>query len=119
MAKEEDKYDDDANITCFPSISVLNADVGASPLLPVNIDSNLAHIKFIIGSKNTKVVPITALWYLIDSGAGAIIGFLDCFEGIIILNNLVPRLARAVTWPVPAPVVQGHHGPSNTATCLV
>ena len=32
-------------------------------------------------------------------------------------SSMVPRLARAVTWPVPAPVAQGHHRPSNTATC--
>ena len=29
---------------------------------------------------------------------------------------VVPRLAHAVTWPVPAPVARGHHGPLNTAT---
>ena len=67
LAKEEDKYDDDANITFFPSIAVLNDNVGASPPLPVNLDGNLAHIKFLVGSKNTKVVPITALWSLIGS----------------------------------------------------
>ena len=67
MAKEEDKSDYDINITCFPSIAVLNADVGASPLLQVNLDGNLDHIKFLVVSKNTKVVPITALWSLIDS----------------------------------------------------
>ena len=33
--------------------------------------------------------------------------------------TLVPRLALAVTWPVPAPVAQGHHGPLNTATCPI
>ena len=32
---------------------------------------------------------------------------------------LVPRLERAVTWPLPAPVAWGHHGPSKTATCPV
>ena len=32
---------------------------------------------------------------------------------------LVPRLARAVTWLVPAPVARGHHGPLNTATCPI
>ena len=32
---------------------------------------------------------------------------------------LVPRLARAVTWPMPAPVAQGRHGPSNTSTCPI
>ena len=32
---------------------------------------------------------------------------------------LVPRLARAVTWPVPAPVARGHHGPLNTSTCPI
>ena len=32
---------------------------------------------------------------------------------------MVLRLARAVTWPVPAPVARGQHGPSNTATCPV
>ena len=61
MAKEEDKSDDDADITCFPNIAVLNADVGASPPLPVKLDGNLAHIKFLIGSKNTKGVPLTSL----------------------------------------------------------
>ena len=76
MAKEENKYDDDAKITCFPSIAFLNANVGAYPPLPVNLDGNLAHIKFFVGSKNTKVVPLTALWYLIDSEAGDIILFL-------------------------------------------
>ena len=75
MAKEEDKSDDDANITCFPSIAVLNANVGASPPLSVKLDGNLAHIKLLVGSKNNKVFPLTALFYLIKSGAGAIIGF--------------------------------------------
>ena len=32
---------------------------------------------------------------------------------------LVPRLARAVTWPVPAPVAQGHHGLLHTTTCPI
>ena len=36
-----------------------------------------------------------------------------------VIKYLVPRLARAVTWPVPAPVARGHHGPSNTATCPI
>ena len=69
-----------------PSIAVLNADVGASPPLPVKLDGNLAHIKFLVGRKNTKGVPFTALWYLIDSGEGATIGFLDYFEGVVMIN---------------------------------
>ena len=66
LAKEEDNPIDDANITCSPSIAVLNADVGAYHSFPVNIDGNLARIKFIVGGKNTKGVPLTDLWYLID-----------------------------------------------------
>ena len=77
IAKEEDKYDDDVNITCFPNIAVLNSNVGASPPLPVKLDGNLVHIKFLVGRKNTKGVPLTAFWSLIDSGAGANIGFLN------------------------------------------
>ena len=42
VAKEEDKSDDDANITRFPSIAVLNAEVGSAPLLPVKLEGNLA-----------------------------------------------------------------------------
>ena len=86
LAKEEDKSDDDANITRFPSIAVLNADVGASPPFPVKLDGNLAHIKFLVGRKNTKGVPLNAILSLIDSGAGATIGFLDYFEGVVMLN---------------------------------
>ena len=56
---------------------VLNADVGASLPLPIKLDRNLAHIKFLVGRKNTKGVPLTAFWSLIDSGAGANIGFLN------------------------------------------
>ena len=33
--------------------------------------------------------------------------------------TMVPHLARAVTWPVPAPVARGHQGPLNTATCFI
>ena len=62
MAKEEDKYDDDANIPCFTSIAVLNTNFGASHPLPVKLDRNLAHIKFLVGRKNTKGVPPTDLW---------------------------------------------------------
>ena len=86
LAKEEDKYDDDANITCFPNIAVLNADIGASPPAPVKLDGNLAHIKFIVGRKNTKGAPLTDIWSLIDSGAGATIGFINYFEGVVMLN---------------------------------
>ena len=77
MAKEDYKSNDDANITCFPTIAVLNVNVGASPPFTTKIDGNLAHIKFLIGRKNTKGVPLTAFWSLIDSGAGANIGFLN------------------------------------------
>ena len=86
MSKEEDKSDDDDNIIVFPTITVLNADGGASPPLPVKLGGNLAHIKFLVGRKNTKGVPLTALWSLIYSGAGATIGFLNCFEGVLMLN---------------------------------
>ena len=86
MAKEEDKSDDDETITCFSSIVVLNADVGASLPLPIKLDRNLAHIKFLVGRKNTKGVPLTALWFLIDSGAGATTGFPNNFEGVAMLN---------------------------------
>ena len=55
--------------------------------MPFKLDGNLAHIKFLVGSKNTKVVPITALWSLIGSGAGAIIGFPNYFEVVVILNT--------------------------------
>ena len=54
LAKEEDKSDDDTNITLFSRIAVLNVNVGASPPLPVNLDGNLAHIKFLVGSKILK-----------------------------------------------------------------
>ena len=86
MAKEEDKSDDDENIPCFPSIAVLNTNVGASHLLTVKLDGNLAHIKFLVGRKNTKGVPLTDLWYLIDSGAGTIISLLNYFEGFVMIN---------------------------------
>ena len=33
--------------------------------------------------------------------------------------NLVPYLARTLTWPVPAPVARGHHRPLSTATCPI
>ena len=79
MAKGEDKSDDDLNITCFPTIAILNVGVGASLPLPVKLDGNLTHIKFLVGGKNTKGIPLNALWYLIDSGAGATIGFLNEF----------------------------------------
>ena len=86
MAKEEDKSNYDTNITCFPSIAVLNANVGASPPFPVKLDGNLSHIKFIVGRKNTKGAPITSLWSLIDSGVGGTIGFLNYIEGVVMLN---------------------------------
>ena len=86
IAKEEDKYDDDVNITCFPNIAVLNSNVGASPPLPVKLDGNLVHIKFLVGRKNTKGVPLTSLWSLIGSGAGATIFFLNYFEVVVMLN---------------------------------
>ena len=87
LAKEEDKSDDDTNITCFPSITDVNANVGASPPLPVKLERNLACIKFLVGSKNNKVVPLTALCCLIESGAGAIIGFPNYFEVVEMLNT--------------------------------
>ena len=77
MAKEDYKSDDDMNITFFHTIAVLNADVYASPSLSVKIDGNLAHIKCLIRKKNTKGVLLTALWSLINSGAGDTIGFLN------------------------------------------
>ena len=61
LAKEEDKSDDDTNITCFPGIVVLNANVSASPPLPVKIDGDFYHIKFLVGRKNTKGVPLNAI----------------------------------------------------------
>ena len=54
--------------------------------MPVKLDRKLAHIKFIVGSKNTKSVPLTTLWSLIDSGPGATIGFLNYFEVVVMLN---------------------------------
>ena len=76
----------DANITCFPSIEVINSYVSASPPYPVKLDRNLAHIKYLVGRKNNKCVPFTSLWYLIDSGVGDNIGLLNYFEGIVIIN---------------------------------
>ena len=35
------------------------------------------------------------------------------------LQHLVLRLARAVTWTMPAPVARGHHELLNTATCPI
>ena len=93
MAKEEDKSDYDINITCFPSIAVLNADVGASPPFPVKLYKNMAHIKFLVGRKNSKGVPLAALWSLIGSGAGAAIGFFNYFEVVVMLNpNALVRI---------------------------
>ena len=77
MAKEGYKSDDDANITCFPTIAVLNVDFGASPPFPFKLDGNLAHIKFLFGREDTKAAPITDLWSLIDPGVGATIVFLN------------------------------------------
>ena len=74
------------NIICFPIVAVHNDYVGASPPLSVKLDGNLDHIKFLVGRKNTKCVPITYLRSLIDSGAGATIGFLNYFEGVVMLN---------------------------------
>ena len=54
--------------------------------MPFKLDGNLAHIKFLVGRKNTKGAPLAALWYLIDSGAGADIGLLNYFEGFVMLN---------------------------------
>ena len=86
MAKEDYKSDDDMNITFFPTIAVLNANVGASPPLPFKLDGNLAHIKFLVGRENTKGVSLTDLCSLIDSGASATIGFPNYFEGFVMLN---------------------------------
>ena len=86
MAKEVDKSDDDANITCLPTIAVLNPNVGASPQLPVKLDRNLVHIKFLVGRKNNKSFPLTALWSLIYSRVGGTIGFPNYFEGVVMLN---------------------------------
>ena len=86
MAKEEYKSDDDVNITCFCTIVAINADVGAYTPLSVNLDGNLAHIKFLVGKKNSKGVPLTALLSLIDSGVGVTIGLLNYFEGVVMLN---------------------------------
>ena len=42
------------------------------------------------------------------------------FLSIVYMQEcLVPHLACAVTWPLPAPMAQGHHGPLNTATCPI
>ena len=79
LSKEEDKSDDDTNINRFPIIAVLNDDIGASPSFLVKLEGNLAHIKLLVGRKNTKGTPLTALWSLIDSGAGATNGLLDYF----------------------------------------
>ena len=80
-------------MTCFPFIPVLNANVSASPPFPVKIDGDLYHIKFLVGRKNTKGVPLNAILSLIDSGAGATIGFLDYFEGVVMLNpNTLVRI---------------------------
>ena len=65
---------------------VLNADVGASTPLPVKLDGNLAHIKFLVGRKNTKSLPLTSHWYLIYSGEGDTIGFINYFEGVVMIN---------------------------------
>ena len=51
MAKDEDKSYDDANIPCLPSIAVLNTNFGAFHPLPVKLDGNLAHIKFLVVRK--------------------------------------------------------------------
>ena len=77
MAKEEDKSDNDLNITCFPTIAIINAGVGASLPLPVKLDGNFTYIKFLVDGGNSKGVPLNALWSLIDSGLGATIGFLN------------------------------------------
>ena len=74
--------------------------------LCIKVDSYVAHMFYAWSFSNNKEVP-TAIKnnkYLLP---------------LITHTTLVPRLARVVTWPVPAPVAWGHHGPSNTATCPV
>ena len=74
--------------------------------------------------RSLKVVPLQLLlilpldWERHDDGRF----FLPWIVFLILIPieiTMVPRLARAVTWPVPAPVARGHHGPWNTATCPV
>ena len=40
-----------------------------------------------------------------------IVGFVPIYGTRL---TLAPRLAHAVTWPVPVPVAWGHHGPFYT-----
>jgi hypothetical protein len=78
-------------ITLFPTICVFNAQLNAPPL-PVKLDSNLPHCAIATGGGEVGM-PTTHLTALMDSGAGATIGFQGYFEGAIFSN---PSILEAV-----------------------
>ena len=73
------------NVTVLPSIAVLNGIAGAPPLLPVRLDGNLPHMDLEAGGSDDDNLK-TLLRALIDSGAGATIGWLQYFEAVVLIN---------------------------------
>ena len=78
-------------VTLFPTICVFNAQLNAPPL-PVKLDSNLPHCAIAAGGGEDDMLT-TYLMALMDSGAGATIGFQGYFEGAIFAN---PNILEAV-----------------------
>lgn len=73
------------NVTVLPSIAVFNGRVGGPPILPVTLDGNLPHCGIESGGDDTDNL-VTVLVALIDSGAGATIGWLQYWEAVVLIN---------------------------------
>ena len=92
---KEGKDDDDqkpaakkagnGNVTVLPTIAVLNGRIGGPPPLPVKLDGNLPHCGLKAGGKEADNL-VTVLIALIDSGAGATIGWLQYWEAVVLIN---------------------------------
>jgi hypothetical protein len=95
IAKAKEEADEEApkpaakkknrNVTVLPSIAVFNGLVGGPPVLPVTLDGHLPHCGIEAGGDEDDNLQ-TVLIALMDSGAGATIGWLQYWEAVVLIN---------------------------------
>jgi hypothetical protein len=89
-AKEEDEDQKPAakktcTVTILPTIAVLNSRAGGPPPLPVNLSGHLPLCCLKAGGPDMDNI-VTVLMALMDSGAGATIGWLQYWEAVVLIN---------------------------------
>ena len=69
----------------FLQLLFCNGRAGGPPVLPVTLDGNLPHCRLGVGGNDDDNL-LTILVDLIDSGAGATIGWLQYWEAVVLIN---------------------------------